>query len=133
MTINCMHGHMSTPITRSPRRACDTADSPVGPLHGIPVGVKDVLDTSDMPTEYGSEIYRGHRPDADSACVAALRAAGHNSRQNDDHPVLQARYRSAYAIPMIPSVLPASHPAGPPRRWRIIWCRLPTGLRLAVR
>ena len=57
-------------------RACDTADSPVGPLHGIPVGVKDVLDTSDMPTEYGSEIYRGHRPDADSACVAALRAAG---------------------------------------------------------
>ena len=57
-------------------RACDTAGAPVGPLHGVPVGVKDVLDTSDMPTEYGSEIYAGHRPATDSACVAALRAAG---------------------------------------------------------
>lgn len=57
-------------------RACDAADTVAGPLHGVPVGVKDVLDTSDMPTEYGSEIYAGHRPDADSYCVAALRAAG---------------------------------------------------------
>jgi len=57
-------------------RACDAADAPIGALHGVPVGVKDVLDTSDMPTEYGSEIYTGHRPTADSACVAALRAAG---------------------------------------------------------
>jgi len=57
-------------------RACDAADAPAGPLHGVPVGVKDVLDTHDMPTEYGSDIYRGHRPTADSACVAALRAAG---------------------------------------------------------
>ncbi len=57
-------------------RACDAADAPVGPLHGVPVGIKDVLDTRDMPTEYGSEIYRGHRPAADSACVAALRRAG---------------------------------------------------------
>lgn len=47
-----------------------------GPLHGIPVGVKDVLDTRDMPTEYGSAIHRGHRPGADSAVVAALRRAG---------------------------------------------------------
>ncbi|NBP71836.1 MAG: hypothetical protein EBU57_01250, partial [Alphaproteobacteria bacterium] len=40
-------------------RACDAADTPVGPLHGVPVGVKDVLDTRDMPTEYGSDIYAG--------------------------------------------------------------------------
>ena len=57
-------------------RACDAADEPFGPLHGVPVGVKDVLDTHDMPTEYGSEIYRGHQPGRDSACVAALRSAG---------------------------------------------------------
>ena len=57
-------------------RACDAADAPTGPLHGVPVGVKDVLDTRDMPTEYGSEIYRGYRPTTDSHCVAALRAAG---------------------------------------------------------
>ena len=57
-------------------RACDALKAPRGPLHGLPVGVKDVLDTGDMPTEYGSGIYRGHRPVRDSACVAALRAAG---------------------------------------------------------
>jgi Asp-tRNA(Asn)/Glu-tRNA(Gln) amidotransferase A subunit family amidase len=47
-----------------------------GPLHGMPVGVKDIFDTADLPTEYGSPIYKGHRPAADAACVAAARAAG---------------------------------------------------------
>jgi Asp-tRNA(Asn)/Glu-tRNA(Gln) amidotransferase A subunit family amidase len=47
-----------------------------GPLHGVPIGVKDVMDTQDMPTAYGSPIYRGHRPAADAACVALARAAG---------------------------------------------------------
>ncbi len=47
-----------------------------GPLHGIPVGVKDVLDTFDMPTAMGSPIYAGHRPPMDAACVALARAAG---------------------------------------------------------
>jgi Asp-tRNA(Asn)/Glu-tRNA(Gln) amidotransferase A subunit family amidase len=45
-------------------------------LHGIPVGVKDVIDTCDMPTEYGSPIYRGHRPATDAACVAQVRELG---------------------------------------------------------
>ncbi|MEC8726750.1 MAG: amidase [Pseudomonadota bacterium] len=57
-------------------RRYDQSDVLVGPLHGVPVGVKDVLDTYDMPTEYGSDIYKGHRPIKDSACVTALRAAG---------------------------------------------------------
>ena len=56
-------------------RACD-ARGPAGPLHGVPVGVKDIMDTADMPTEYGSPIYRGHRPAADAGCVARVRAAG---------------------------------------------------------
>ena len=47
-----------------------------GPLHGLPVGVKDVIDTGDMPTEYNSSIWRGHHPRADAACVAWMRAAG---------------------------------------------------------
>jgi Asp-tRNA(Asn)/Glu-tRNA(Gln) amidotransferase A subunit family amidase len=47
-----------------------------GPLHGVPVGIKDIVDTADMPTEYGSPIYRGHRPRADAAAVALLRQAG---------------------------------------------------------
>ena len=44
------------------------------PLHGVPIGIKDIIDTSDMPTEMGSPIYRGHRAPADAACVALLRA-----------------------------------------------------------
>jgi amidase len=47
-----------------------------GPLHGVPVGVKDVLDTADMPTQMGSPIYDGYRPPADAACVSLLRQAG---------------------------------------------------------
>ena len=57
-------------------RERDAAASGRGPLHGVPVGVKDVLDTFDMPTEYGSALYSGHRPATDSGCVAALRGAG---------------------------------------------------------
>lgn len=57
-------------------RAKDAAAPPYGPLHGVPVGVKDVLDTCDMPTEYGSTAFGGHRPAADSRCVATLRKAG---------------------------------------------------------
>jgi Asp-tRNA(Asn)/Glu-tRNA(Gln) amidotransferase A subunit family amidase len=47
-----------------------------GPLHGLPIGVKDVLDTTDMPSEYGSPIWRGWRPRADAAAVAWARQAG---------------------------------------------------------
>jgi Asp-tRNA(Asn)/Glu-tRNA(Gln) amidotransferase A subunit family amidase len=47
-----------------------------GPLHGIPVGVKDIIDTADLPTEYGSPIYAGHRPATDAEVVTRLRAAG---------------------------------------------------------
>ncbi len=38
-----------------------------GPLHGVPIGVKDIMDTADMPTGYGSRAYRGFRPAADAA------------------------------------------------------------------
>ncbi|MEO8144119.1 MAG: amidase, partial [Betaproteobacteria bacterium] len=47
-----------------------------GPLHGVPVGIKDIFDTADMPTEHGSPIYRGNRPRADAAAVTLLRQAG---------------------------------------------------------
>jgi Asp-tRNA(Asn)/Glu-tRNA(Gln) amidotransferase A subunit family amidase len=71
-------------LDRLPRR---------GPLHGLPFGVKDVIDTADQPTEYGSPIYRGHRPRADAACVALLRQAGalilgktHTTEFANNHP-----------------------------------------------
>jgi Asp-tRNA(Asn)/Glu-tRNA(Gln) amidotransferase A subunit family amidase len=49
---------------------------PLGPLHGVPVGVKDIIDTADMPTECGSALYAGRTPSRDAASVARLRAAG---------------------------------------------------------
>ncbi len=46
------------------------------PLHGVPVGIKDIFDTGDMPTAHGFPPYKGRRWGVDSNCVAALRAAG---------------------------------------------------------
>ena len=46
------------------------------PLHGLPIGVKDVIDTADMPTQMQSPAYEDHQPRTDAACVAILRAAG---------------------------------------------------------
>jgi Asp-tRNA(Asn)/Glu-tRNA(Gln) amidotransferase A subunit family amidase len=45
-------------------------------FHGLPVGIKDIFDTFDMPTAYGSPIYQGHRPATDTAIVGLLRRAG---------------------------------------------------------
>jgi Asp-tRNA(Asn)/Glu-tRNA(Gln) amidotransferase A subunit family amidase len=47
-----------------------------GPLHGIGVGVKDIIATTSMPTEMGSPIYAGHHPPFDAECVARLARAG---------------------------------------------------------
>jgi Asp-tRNA(Asn)/Glu-tRNA(Gln) amidotransferase A subunit family amidase len=56
------------------RRAADAARP--GKLHGLPIGVKDVLDTADMPSEYGSPIWQRWQPRADAAAVAWARSAG---------------------------------------------------------
>src|SRR3954463_11146313 len=56
------------------------AESPgaeaAGPLRGIAVGIKDIIDTADFPTEMGSPIYKGFRPRADAPVVEMLRRAG---------------------------------------------------------
>jgi amidase len=59
-----------------PRAQREASGAPDGPLGGLTVGVKDIFDTADQPTEYGSPIYRGHRPRADAAAVSILRQAG---------------------------------------------------------
>jgi Asp-tRNA(Asn)/Glu-tRNA(Gln) amidotransferase A subunit family amidase len=64
---------------RSQARALDSARAegrPMGPLHGIPVGVKDIFDTGDMPTEDGTVLHAGRKPRDDSTAVALLRQAG---------------------------------------------------------
>jgi Asp-tRNA(Asn)/Glu-tRNA(Gln) amidotransferase A subunit family amidase len=68
------HHFDAAAVREAARRYRDTP--PRGPLHGIPIAVKDVIDTADMPTGYGSSIYRNHRPATDAACVALARAAG---------------------------------------------------------
>ena len=63
----------------SQARAADErkrSGEPVGPLHGVPVGIKDIIDTADMPTENGTLLHRGRTPRSDAAVVASLRAAG---------------------------------------------------------
>ena len=49
---------------------------PMGPLHGLPVGIKDIIDTADMPTEDGTVLNAGRRPDWDATVVERLRSAG---------------------------------------------------------
>jgi Asp-tRNA(Asn)/Glu-tRNA(Gln) amidotransferase A subunit family amidase len=56
--------------------AARRAGKGVGPLHGVPVGVKDIIDTADMPTENGCAVFKGRRPSSDATCVTALRRAG---------------------------------------------------------
>jgi Asp-tRNA(Asn)/Glu-tRNA(Gln) amidotransferase A subunit family amidase len=48
----------------------------IGGLHGVPVGLKDIIDTADMPTENGSVLHAGRTPSRDAAVVERLRAAG---------------------------------------------------------
>ncbi len=56
--------------------AAREAGAPIGPLHGLPVGVKDIFDTEGMPTENGSALHAGRKPRSDATAVALLRQAG---------------------------------------------------------
>jgi Asp-tRNA(Asn)/Glu-tRNA(Gln) amidotransferase A subunit family amidase len=67
--------HLDDDFALAQARECDRSASR-GPIHGIPFAAKDIMDTADLPTEYGSPIYKGNRPAADAACVALSRAAG---------------------------------------------------------
>jgi Asp-tRNA(Asn)/Glu-tRNA(Gln) amidotransferase A subunit family amidase len=67
--------HLDPGAALEQARARD-AERPRGPLHGVPVAVKDIADTADLPTEWGTPIHAGRRPQRDAACVARLRAAG---------------------------------------------------------
>jgi amidase len=67
--------YLDPAAARRQARESDAAEQ-AGPLRGVPVAVKDVIDVAGMPTGMGSPIYDGYRPFVDAACVAALRAAG---------------------------------------------------------
>lgn len=66
--------HLGADNARMAARLIDQVPS-TGPLYGIPFGVKDIIETSDMPTGCGTPIYHHHQPARDAACVALLREA----------------------------------------------------------
>ena len=64
--------------------ACELDNKkPSGALFGIPLVIKDTIDTCDMPTEYGTDIYSGYQPGRDAACVAGRRSSNGVAREND--------------------------------------------------
>ena len=50
--------------------------APIGPLHGVPVGIKDIIETKHMPTTYGSSIYTDYYPQSNAECIDLLEQAG---------------------------------------------------------
>ncbi len=67
--------HLDPEAALAAARAADT-NAQRGPLAGVPFGVKDIIDTFDLPTEWGTPIHNGRRPERDAACVALSRKAG---------------------------------------------------------
>lgn len=78
LTASIARAEALEPVLRAFTHRPDAYGEPAAgsPLAGLPVGVKDLIDTADMPTAYGSPIYREHRPAADAAVVAKLREYG---------------------------------------------------------
>ena len=71
--------HLDADYALAQARALDkqrASGKGIGALHGLPVGIKDIIDTADMPTQNGSPIFKGYQPEKDATCVAVLRAAG---------------------------------------------------------
>jgi amidase len=63
--------------------AAFTASGPVGPLHCVPILVKDQLETSDMPTTYGSAVFKDFIPERDATIVTKLKKAGATQRTTE--------------------------------------------------
>jgi amidase len=83
--IAAVNPRLNAIVSLQPERALADADAadrrlaggePMGPLHGLPIAIKDLEDTAGIRTTYGSRAYAEHVPDADSLVVARLRAAG---------------------------------------------------------
>lgn len=71
--------HLDADAALAQAAECDrirAAGLATGPLHGIPVGLKDIIDTSDMPTQRGTSIFKGRQPQEDARIVELLREAG---------------------------------------------------------
>ncbi|HIC29096.1 MAG TPA: amidase, partial [Rhodospirillales bacterium] len=71
--------HLDPDFALEQARARDAqrqAGDPLGPLHGVPVGIKDIFDTEGLPTENGTPLDSGRQPDRDCKAVSLLKEAG---------------------------------------------------------
>jgi Asp-tRNA(Asn)/Glu-tRNA(Gln) amidotransferase A subunit family amidase len=103
--------HLDPEHSLAQGRAADKAGRP-GLLAGLPIGVKDVIDTYDMPTRHGSPIYEGNRPFADAACVAQVRMAGGTILGKTVTTEFANRYPGATVHPMNPAHTPGGSSQG---------------------
>ena len=79
---NAVHAWTALQKQAAIERAEELDRGPVrGPLHGLPIGVKDLFDTVDLPTRYGSPIYDRHRPGLDAASVVARARRAESERR----------------------------------------------------
>jgi Asp-tRNA(Asn)/Glu-tRNA(Gln) amidotransferase A subunit family amidase len=75
----CAWAYLNEQVVLASAALCDekyATGVELGPLHGVPIGIKDIIDTADMPTEYGSALYAGRLPQKDAVVVDRLRQAG---------------------------------------------------------
>jgi Asp-tRNA(Asn)/Glu-tRNA(Gln) amidotransferase A subunit family amidase len=93
-------------------RAGNVRAASTGPLRGIAVGVKDIIDTSELPTEMGSKIYRGWRPRADAAVVMMLKQAGATVVGKTTTTAFASRDPTATLNPRNPDHTPGGSSAG---------------------
>ena len=99
----------------------------------MPIGVKDIIDTFDMPTEFGSPIYKGHRPPSDAACVALLRRAGAVMLGKTATCEFAGMAPPETTNPHNPAHTPGGSSSGSARRSPTTWCRRRSARRPAAR
>ena len=103
-------------------RAIDAA-GPRGALAGVPVGVKDIIDTADQPTENGTRLDAGRRPGADATVVRRLRAAGALILGKTVTTELACGASAATRNPHAPARTPGGSSSARPRPWPPAACR----------
>ena len=113
--------------------AAAIAHDGAGAMHGVPVGVKDIVDTVDAPTTYGSPIYRDHWPETDAVCVNRIHAAGGTVLGKTVTTEFAARYPGPTRNPHDVRHSRAARRAAPPRRSPTAWCRSASGPRPRAR
>src|SRR6202171_726103 len=93
-------------------RVKDAHAASTGPLRGIAVGIKDIIDTSDLPTEMGAAIYKGWRPRADASVVMMLKQAGATIVGKTTTTALAANDPTATLNPHHPAHTPGGSSSG---------------------